>query len=93
MDGNFAFDGRDVQRFFDRVIAAGGKALSPTCLCAVVVTDAVLDSQDVTQFVNWLLAPSACPWLSQFMFGQWDPACMRAASLRLVQYPACPFVM
>ena len=61
MDGNFAFDGNDVQDFVNCIIGAGGGAPTPMGECADVVADSFLDSQDVTQFVNWLLAPPACP--------------------------------
>jgi hypothetical protein len=61
MDGDFAFNGNDVQSFTDCVVAAAGGAPTPTCECADVVMDSIVDSQDITEFVNRLLSPPACP--------------------------------
>lgn len=60
MDGNFAIDGDDVQRFTDCFIAAGGGAPTAMCECADMVGDPIVDSQDITEFVNRLLSPPAC---------------------------------
>lgn len=61
MDGNFAINGNDLQRFIGCVIAAGGGAPTPTCECADVVLDSVVNSQDVSAFAARLLSPPACP--------------------------------
>lgn len=61
MDNNFAFNGKDVQRFTDCFIASAGGAPTPKCDCADVIVDSVIDSQDVTAFVSRLLLPPACP--------------------------------
>lgn len=61
MDSNFAFDGNDVQRFIDCFIVAAGGVPTPTCKCADVVVDSIINSQDITEFVNRLLSPPACP--------------------------------
>jgi len=61
MDGNFAVNGNDLQRFIACVIAAGGGAPTPSCECADVVADSVVNSQDVTAFAGRLLSPPACP--------------------------------
>jgi len=61
MDGNSAFNGNDVQRFIDCVIAAAGGAPTPTCECADMAVDSIIDLQDISAFVNILLSPPACP--------------------------------
>lgn len=61
MDGNFAFNGNDVQRFIQCFIAAAGGAPTATCECSDVLVDSIINSQDITEFVNRLLSPPACP--------------------------------
>ena len=61
MDGNFAINGADVRRFIECVMAAAGGPPTPTCGCADVVVDSVINSQDSAEFINRLLTPPACP--------------------------------
>lgn len=61
MDGNFAVNGNDLQRFIACVITAAGGPPTPTCECTDVVVDSVINSPDVTQFVSRLTSPPACP--------------------------------
>ncbi len=61
MDGNFAINGADVRRFIECLTAAAGGPPTPTCGCADVVADSIINSQDSAEFVSRLLAPPACP--------------------------------
>jgi hypothetical protein len=61
LTGDSTLDGRDVKKFTECVISAAGGPAPATCECADVVIDSVVDMQDVTEFVNRLLAPPPCP--------------------------------
>jgi hypothetical protein len=49
-------DGLDVQAFVNCMLGSGGD-----CACADVETDGILDTSDLTTFVNDLLVGASCP--------------------------------
>jgi hypothetical protein len=61
MSGDWTFNGNDIQQFVDCFIAAAGGPPTPTCGCADVLVDGVVNSLDIDAFVGRLLAPPPCP--------------------------------